>query len=87
MRIFRAKREPIITRGRLQHVFAGGACYALALTILDPQDSALVVFLLGGALEFSTPLLARVFRWHHPFGDWIDWAAWMVLPLFWLVVR
>lgn len=86
---FSLKQGPLMTRGRVQHFFGGAIAYAIgyfALGFLVGHPtvcgllSAFIVAVLALTWEALTPVLAEIFDWHHPFGDWIDWAAYVIFP-------
>lgn len=82
--MFRPKHGPVFTLNRLQHMLIG-AEIVLLFTISAPifhtdRYSAIVYGVLTASLfgflwELATPLIAKITKWSHPFGDLVDFLA------------
>ncbi len=84
MTLYRPKKGPVFTRGRLQHLLAGalgtlaGGLLAKVAggTFYDGATAgASIISVFGAAWEAATPVIARHTRWKHPWGDTIDFLS------------
>lgn len=77
---FKRKPGPALTRGRLQHALVGAGGTALGFVLWGQGGAVLVsasIIALGAALEYFTRELSESLGWGHPFGDAIDYAAYL----------
>ncbi len=85
VKIFKRKDVPLVTKGRILHaVFGAAVVMLLGLAThffswgtfgQGAQWGMVVAFLYGMTWEFMTPVMAKIFNWGHPFGDFIDLMA------------
>lgn len=85
MQIYRPKKGPVLTHGRLQHFLFGlvivfgtgiGGYVAGAPSLMHIAQWGLVfVFFFGLLWEGLTPIISRFTKWTHPFADSWDFFA------------
>lgn len=87
MHIYRPKKGPVFTLGRLQHFLIGAsvplvvgvAARAFGGTLYEGATiGAILVSVMGGAWEMATARIASARGWKHPWGDVVDFLAFQV---------
>lgn len=77
---WRAKKGPVLTTGRWAH-FSAASLLMMVLVLLKVNSNALAVVALGIPVvawlleQFTVVIYPNA---SHPFGDWIDFAAYLI---------
>lgn len=80
MRLFRPKRGPVLTQGRVTHLL-GGVLVPIAASQLWGYEGLGIsgVFVVAAfGWEAASVQLGKRFKWPHKFGDVIDLIAFVV---------